>query len=62
MQPGPAALKMKGAVGRTSSSIFQASSRISHWARLQQRFSKKCSSSRMFIVTTILVSQALGST
>ena len=51
---------MNGAVGRTSSSIFHARSRISHCARLQQRRLKKCSSSRMFMVTTIFVSAAFG--
>ena len=37
-----------------------ASSRISHCARLQQRSSKKCSSSRTFMVTTILRLHRVG--
>ena len=41
--------------------IFHASAFISHWARRQQRMRKKCLSSRAFMVTTILVSAALGS-
>ena len=61
-QAGPDFAKICGATGYTSSNIFSASSRISHWARLQQRRWKKFCRLRAFMVTTILVSQALGST
>ena len=40
-QAGPDFAKICGATGYTSSNIFSASSRISHWARLQQRRWKK---------------------
>ena len=46
----------------TSRSISSATARISHWARLQQRRLKKFCKLRQFIVMTIFVSQALGST
>jgi len=61
-QTGPALAKIWGATGYTSVNIFSASSRISHWARLQQRSWKKFIRLRAFMVTTILVSQALGNT
>ena len=51
-----------GASGSTSRSISSATARISHWARLQQRRLKKFCKLRQFIVMTIFVSQALGST
>ena len=51
-QPGPQFLNRLGATLRTSPSMSQATSRISHCARLQQRSEKKCISSRAFMVTT----------
>ena len=58
----PNACETKMVVTMNARSISSASCRISHWARLQQRRWKKFCRLRAFMVTTILVSQALGST
>ena len=57
-QAGPAFSKISGAASRQSRGMAHASARISHCARLQQRSSKKCKSSRAFIVTSRRVAAA----
>ena len=61
-QFGPAFSNSTGATLRHSASMRQASSRISHWARVQQRRLKKFSRERTLNVQMIFVSAALGST
>ena len=62
MHPGPVPSNSRGAAASACRRIAHASRLISHCARRQQRREKKWRSSRAFMVTTILVSAALGST
>ena len=61
-QAGPARVKRCGAITFTSASIAVARARISHWARVQQRWRKKLRRARAFIVMIMRVSQAFGRT